>query len=665
MEERNQWIDIITKMYTDLHTSDRVMHVSKESDKKRDRIIKYLNRLEEVHKKVIQNKSESAFNYLESLYYDLYVINPKDIPESYFENEKRIMRERGYGNVELTEERKKLLINQIIEDQKKSLEPWIDYFLLDDEGKSYEMWVKYWVFQGLQKLGKYNKEKQKFSKRDKTTVYPFPPFERDVIVMTIHLMKEYIKNKTSEEEIKSALGEGNFKTLYEYSIKQISQKCNKQNLKTTEGNWVKYDQGSDYNILIDSLRGYRTGWCTEVGAELAKDQLANGDFYVYYTLDENNEPKVPRIAIRIKGHSTIREIRGIASGQNMEPEMIPILNEKLKEFPDRDKYYKKEKDMQRLTEIDKKMKNGVELDKADLKFLYEIDYRIDGFGEIKDPRIEEIKKQRNIKKDFAVIYNCKEEEIGTNINDLYDPNTKIYVGTLRLRSLPDEELTLPKIVHGYLNFDILTSAERVTFPEIMNGSLSLNGLTSAEGLVLPIDFDLNNLMCKHEVRNEIMANPSKYFRTKEDDHTCNKTDENVEHLHLDNVGTEGKTAELEVVLTQPIDKHVYYSNWISNNKDQLINYNGKNISLQDFFICLVASHFSQTNPENYKEFYMQFKNVFPTLLDDMKNYGNSEMQQYLNDEDIEFITENIDLVANIVDKNNALDKNKDETVVLK
>lgn len=62
---------------------------------------------------------------------------------------------------------------------------------------------------------------------------------------------------------------------------------------------------------------------------------------------------------------------------------------------------------------------------------------------------------------------------------------------------------------------------------------------------------------------------------------------------------------------------------------------------------------------------MQFKNVFPTLLDDMKNYGNSEMQQYLNDEDIEFITENIDLVANIVDKNNALDKNKDETVVLK
>lgn len=59
MQERNQWIDIITKMYQDLHTSNRVMHVSKESDKKRDRIINYFNRLEEVHKKA--KKSNKRF----------------------------------------------------------------------------------------------------------------------------------------------------------------------------------------------------------------------------------------------------------------------------------------------------------------------------------------------------------------------------------------------------------------------------------------------------------------------------------------------------------------------------------------------------------------------------------------------------------------------------
>ena len=37
-EMRNGWIDIISKMYKDLHNSERVMHISKEYDKKRERL---------------------------------------------------------------------------------------------------------------------------------------------------------------------------------------------------------------------------------------------------------------------------------------------------------------------------------------------------------------------------------------------------------------------------------------------------------------------------------------------------------------------------------------------------------------------------------------------------------------------------------------------------
>ena len=74
------------------------------------------------------------------------------------------MKERGYGDIEITPDRKNMLINQIIEDQKKSIDPWIEYFLFDEEAKSYEIWEKYWVFEGLQKLGKYNKETLTFSK---------------------------------------------------------------------------------------------------------------------------------------------------------------------------------------------------------------------------------------------------------------------------------------------------------------------------------------------------------------------------------------------------------------------------------------------------------------------------------------------------------------------
>ena len=71
-------------------------------------------------------------------------------------------------------------------------------------------------------------------------------------------MEDYIKDKKGDEEIKSALGSGNFKMLYEYVIKQSMLKDKLQS-NTTSGKWVKYEQGSDYNILRDSLQGYYTG----------------------------------------------------------------------------------------------------------------------------------------------------------------------------------------------------------------------------------------------------------------------------------------------------------------------------------------------------------------------------------------------------------------------
>jgi len=484
VEERNDCIDIITKLYTHLHESDRVMHVSKVSDKKRERIIKYFERLEEVHNMVSDRKTDSAENLLKKYYYDLYVIKPENIPDAYFENEKRIMRERGYGDIELTEERKQILIDQIISDQKDSLNKWIEYFLYDEESKSYEMWEKYWVFQGLQKLGKFDKENCKFAKRDKTTIYPFPPVEREAVFTTLKLMEEYIKNKKGEEEIKSALGSGNFKTLYEYSIKQILQKGDKKGT-STEGKWVKYEQGTDYNLLRDSLQGYYTGWCTAAGENFAKSQLASGDFYVYYSLDENNEPKIPRVAIRMEGKNEIAEIRGIADNQNMEPEMLPILEEKLKEFPDRDEYLKKEHDMKLLTEIERKHKNNEELSTEELRFLYEIDNRISGFGYVKDPRIAEIRNQRSKYRDCATIYNCKEEEIGLCIDDL-TKKLKVYCGNLDLSGLTTAEgLKLPETMNGSLYLESLTTAEGLKLPETMNGYLYLNGLTTAEGLKLP------------------------------------------------------------------------------------------------------------------------------------------------------------------------------------
>ena len=486
-EMRNGWIDIISKMYKDLHNSERVMHISKEHDKKRERLLNYFNRLEEIHKRVSESKNKSDEKLLKGFYYDLYVIKPEDIPESYFQNQVKLARERGYGNIRLTNEDKKRMTDQVIEDQKHSLDKWIEYFLYDEESKSYEMWEKYWVFQGLQNLGKYDKATYKFSKRDKTTVYPFPPVEREFIFTTLHLMEDYIKDKKGDEEIKSALGSGNFKILYEYVIKQSMLKDKLQS-NTTSGKWVKYEQGSDYNILRDSLQGYYTGWCTAAGENFAKSQLAGGDFYVYYSFDNNGEAKIPRIAIRMDGKNKIGEIRGIADRQNMEPEMMPILEEKLKEFPDRDKYLKKEHDMKLLTLIDKKVNNNIELTLDELKFLYEIDSKIEGFGYEKDPRINEIKNKRNIKKDCALIFDVKEEEVALSQEEWEEnPNKfKVLVSDLYLWLLVKPNgLVLPHHINGSLFLSALTSAEGLVLPQNIGGDLYLTRLTSAEGLVLP------------------------------------------------------------------------------------------------------------------------------------------------------------------------------------
>ena len=484
---RNAWLDMISKFYTDLHNSDRVLKASNVSDKKRERLLKYFERLEELHNKVSKTKSVNGEKLLKNFYYDLYVIKPEDIPESYFQNQVRLARERGYGNIELTNEDKKRMTEEVIDDQKKSLDKWIEYFLYDEESKSYEMWEKFWVFQGLQNLGKYDKETGKFSKRDKTTVYPFPPVEREYIFTTLKLMEDFLKDKKSEEDIKQALSTGNFKLLYEYVIKQSLLKGEHQSTSTI-GKWIKYEQGSDYNILRNSLQGYYTGWCTAAGENFAKDQLAGGDFYVYYSLDENGEAKVPRIAIRMDGKDKIGEIRGIADNQNMEPEMMSILEEKLKEFPDRDKYLKKENDMKLLTLIDKKVNDNIDLTLEELKFLYEIDGQIIGFGYRKDPRIEEIKRKRNERRDYSLIFNVKEEEVALSQKEwLNNPKKfKALPGNIDLGSLTSADgLVLPQHVGGDIYLRSLASADGLVLPQHVGGNIFLRHLTSAEGLVLP------------------------------------------------------------------------------------------------------------------------------------------------------------------------------------
>ena len=185
-------------------------------------------------------------------------------------------------------------------------------------------------------------------------------------------------------------------------------------------------------------------------------------------------------------YGKIAEIRGISKDQNLEPEMEEVVEEKIKDFPDKEKYYKKVSDMKLLTHIYKKHKNNEELTKEELRFLYEVDGKIIGFGYKEDPRIEEIINARdNIKQDLSFVLDCREDQIALNKNELTKDNV-YYKGDLDLFSLTSAEgLVLPQIIVGNLILSGLKSTKGLVLPKILGGILDLSGLTSAEGLVLP------------------------------------------------------------------------------------------------------------------------------------------------------------------------------------
>ena len=469
----------LAKLYTDMHLRKEVEHASLKSDKKNEKIRKYLEREERVHQKAIER---GKLDLLKKAYYDKYVI--KEVPEKYLDFlDKNQFDLTGHH---LTKEEKEEHKRVIIEDQKKSLDNWIDY-LTSEDARFYPWWAKYWAFQGMLKIGAYDNENEIYGKRDETTVAPFIELNQEALAKAIDLVIKEVKNEDIESELSNLVKQGSFTKLYQILLKK--QKDTNYDTKEIEGKWIKYEQGENYQKLWKSLQGYNTGWCT-AGEETCKRQIENGDFYVYYTKDKDGEYKVPRLAIRMDGKERIGEIRGVAKGQNVESHLEDVLDKKLEDFKDREAYKRRINDSKMMTYIYTKYEHHKELTKEDLKFIYEVDRKIEGFGYQEDPRIEEIKEKRDKRKDLANLYECKEEEIGLNEDDFIKANEKgirlkYYDGDLHLGELKSAKgLLLPEIVKGYLNLWSLTNAKGLELPKKVR-LLDLRFLTSAKGLELP------------------------------------------------------------------------------------------------------------------------------------------------------------------------------------
>ena len=371
-------IRFLDKVFKDLYKEYSVRRYKKD---KISNIDEYMQKFEKFLKSCTEGRRK---DYVIKLLTDNYVIKEENIPY----------------NIDTA---------QVISGQRDSLSVWINYLI--DDTCSYPMWVKYWVFRSLIKIGTYDEVNNTWQVRSKKTLSPFIDFNAEALASTVSAIMKSVNKEINDEEdindeeIEKLVQTGSFKKLYTHFLVKVSKQAKKYG---NEGIWIKYNQGTDdYIKLSKSLAGYNTGWCT-ASLEMAKKQIRGpyndaekgGDFYVYYSVDENGEYKIPRIAIRMSGSDKIGEIRGVASGQNLEEGLEDILENKLKEMSLwTEEVIEKVKANKLISNIIKKHLGHQILDIDEIKVIYELT-ELPSFGYKIDPRLEKIRKQRNAQIDF-------------------------------------------------------------------------------------------------------------------------------------------------------------------------------------------------------------------------------------------------------------------------
>jgi hypothetical protein len=342
----------------------------------------------------------------------------------------------------------------------------------------------------------------KFDKRDEHTAASFPELNSKALAQTIDAMQRHLEQQglpkaerkldntssvLSDEKFRQFINSGSFAQLYGQFLAE-NPSITTERLQDTRGEWVKYQQGSDTTGLYQSLQGHTLEWCTAGALNTAQSQVAGGDFYAYYSFDASDQPTIPRIAIRMED-DRIAEIRGIEHDQHLDPYIGEVLESKLQDesaFPDSEEYIQGTKDMKQVTAIEAKMgaryndleakflgydTPNVELTTEELRFILQLDNKIVSLGYGEDPRIEQIKRGRDMINDLNYIFEGIEQ---------HDGNLDLTILTSA------KGLTLPTSVSGYLSLSSLTSAEGLTLPQSVSGFIDLSSLTSAEGITLPL-----------------------------------------------------------------------------------------------------------------------------------------------------------------------------------
>ena len=441
----------LDKKYPDLtgsHTVERSVDLAKQ-DSERDfvpytrdeRIEAYLSRLENI------TDDERGWRLHKEKLVQEFTIDTGNketvakIAQGLYEAEKRIAVAQGRGaDIEHLDEddilsRYTKAVYEKRDIQERSLSSWLEYLHANDA--KHPMWFRYLVVRNLAKMGTLNKEKGEYSKRNDYTVAPFPELNSETLGFVYRMLTTGIGShefvfdpalNTSEQESEINTKRQTLATLIEkkdfiklYTFAQI-ETAGAQNRESLQGEWRKFEQGSDYHVLENSLKGKGTGWCTAEGS--AEEHVEAGDFYVYFTKGTGGKYSEPRIAIRMEGDS-VAEVRGVNHRQELEPDLVTVAQTQYQQLPGGDKFDKKSTDMKLMTALVQKQERNESFSKEDLQFLYELNNKIEGFGYEDDPRIVTLREERNRQQDIEILCDCTPEFIATDVNDIVE-STQVF-----------------------------------------------------------------------------------------------------------------------------------------------------------------------------------------------------------------------------------------------
>ena len=391
----------------------------------------YLSRLD----RMVEKHGDALEQKLWAASAENLVMDYEDIPDSYWKQQEQILRDNGQGR-ELSEYEKEILAEDLIDKQRQSITSWANY--LGDKNCPYPLWFKVYTFDGISKMSNaLNLDDADYNRRDNTTALSFPKLNAEILAKVYRQINDFygvdkenwLAQHSDDEKLVSLVKSANFPKLYAKEL--VDTKVILKTPERTEdihGDWFEYKLGDEEEIasLAEGTR-----WCV-VDPNVAHNYLVYGEYghsistgsdkesnskakFIIFRLEDPNSHGVyasnGSASIRLDPNGIVDEVSGLNDGQAVEDALVPIVKEKALSLPGGEKYLQKFDDKQTLIKLDNKMKEGEELTKEELSFLYELDRPIatlDTYNRV-DPRIPELRRKYNI--EYAL-------EKGIGVNEL-------------------------------------------------------------------------------------------------------------------------------------------------------------------------------------------------------------------------------------------------------